>query len=462
MSVEAGSYRDPNAQVHRMDDRVFRVLRPVAKEAFNALHKTAFYKQMVDSGRLIDSKSIPNPGLTSVKKDDLVIEHPVIPLISYPYEWPFLMLKTAALHHIDLQIEALNAGFVLSDASAYNIQFKSNSPIFIDVTSIRPYKDCEPWLAHNQFCESFLAPLVLQARLGVSYQSWYRGNMEGIPVPEVSKLLRIRDYFSPTLLSHIVLPAALSRKEKRNLRLTAVKNASKGLPRSRYAAILQQLRHFIESLSPKGVEASTWAHYSAENTYLPHETKKKLSVVRSFCQEYRPTSIVDIGCNDGLYSACASQNGASMVIGLDADQGALHRAYLRSCAENLPFTPLYTDLTNPSPNQGFAEVERKSLKERLGFVDAVIALAVIHHLVIGRNIPLVRAVAWIVSFGGSGLIEFVPKDDQTIEEMLALREDIFPDYTRDNFVDALERHAKILSSEVVSESGRELFLFKAH
>ena len=461
MSAEPGSFRDPNSRVHCLNGRIYRVIKPRAQDAFKALEANSFFRRMVSSGRLIESTLVANPGLADTNNDDLVVEHPVLPLISFAYEWPFAMLQAAALHHLDLQIDALEAGFVLGDASAYNIQFQSSSPIFIDVTSLRPYRTGEPWLAHHQFCESFLAPLVLQARLGIPYQAWYRGNLEGIPIADLSSLLRTRDRFSPTLLSHIVLPTMMSRREKTSLQSTALKNATKGLPKARYAAMLQQLRHFIEGLSPKGAEGSTWAHYSAENTYLPHETKQKLEVVASFCQQQRPASIIDIGCNDGVYSVCALQNGASYAIGLDADQGALHRAYIRSRTEKLPFIPLYADLANPSPNQGFAEVERASLSARIGSAESVLALAVVHHLAIGRNIPLDRAIGWIVSFGSTGLIEFVPKEDQTVQEMLALREDIFPNYKRSAFITALEAHATIVSSTVVSSSEREVFHFQA-
>lgn len=461
MSADPGSFRDPHARVHNLDGRIFRVVKRAAQPAYEALQNTDFFQGMQLSGRLVESRKVANPGLEGAVEGDLILEHPRLPLISYPYEWPFAMLQAAALHHLDLQIDALEAGFVLSDASAYNVQFRSNEPVFIDVTSLRPYQQDEPWTAHHQFCESFLAPLVLQARIGVPYQSWYRGNLEGVPVADVARLLRLRDYFSPPLLSHIALPTIVSRKEKGALKSAAAKKAVKGLPRARYAAILQQLRHFIANLIPKGLADSVWGRYSTDNTYLQHETKRKIDLVSSFCRIQEPACLLDIGCNDGVYAACGLQSGARFAVGLDMDQGALHQAFLRADEGGLPFVPLYADLANPSPSQGFAEVERRSLKARLECVDAVLALAVVHHLIIGRNIPMNRAVDWIVGWGDSGLIEFVPKDDPTVQEMLALRHDIFPNYTRAAFVAALEAKAKIVSSSVVSETGREVFHFVA-
>ena len=47
-----------------------------------------------------------------------------IPLVSYPYEWPFGMLKDAALLELDLLLAALDEGLVLKDASPYNVQWR--------------------------------------------------------------------------------------------------------------------------------------------------------------------------------------------------------------------------------------------------------------------------------------------------------------------------------------------------
>ena len=77
--------------------------------------------------------------------------------------------------------------------------------------------------------------------------------------------------------------------------------------------------------------------------------------------------------------------------------------------------------------------------ERCDGVDAVIALAFQHHLAIGRNIPLPEIINWITQLAPQGLIEFVHKDDPTIQKMLALRDDIFHDYNLENFITALQQ-----------------------
>ena len=81
---------------------------------------------------------------------------------------------------------------------------------------------------------------------------------------------------------------------------------------------------------------------------------------------------------------------------------------------------------------GWNGIERKSLISRSKF-DGIIALALIHHLAIAKNIPLTQVLNWLTSLAPKGLIEFVPKDDPTTQIMLKLKGDIFPDYTENNF-----------------------------
>ena len=52
-----------------------------------------------------------------------VIEPQEIPFISYPSEWCFSQLQDAALLTMDVLANSLDAGMILKDASAYNIQF---------------------------------------------------------------------------------------------------------------------------------------------------------------------------------------------------------------------------------------------------------------------------------------------------------------------------------------------------
>lgn len=57
------------------------------------------------------------------------------------------------------------------------------------------------------------------------------------------------------------------------------------------------------------------------------------------------------------------------------------------------------------------------------------------------------------------LTEIEPKEDRTVQRMLSLRWGIFPDYGEDAFEMALARHARIERKDVISKSGRTLYIF---
>ena len=120
---------------------------------------------------------------------------------------------------------------------------------------------------------------------------------------------------------------------------------------------------------------------------------------------------------------------------------------------------LYFDATNPSVNLGWNESERKGFKSRANF-DALIALAFEHHLAIAKNIPLDQTVKWLIDLAPKGLIEFIPKNDETIKRMLKLKGDIFQNYNENNFKNYILNHANIISESIISSSGRKLFEYE--
>jgi hypothetical protein len=92
--------------------------------------------------------------------------------------------------------------------------------------------------------------------------------------------------------------------------------------------------------------------------------------------------------------------------------------------------------------------------------DGVLALAVVHHLAISKNIPLGDVVDWLVSMAPTGIIEFVQKSDPMVQTLLQLREDIFDDYNEQSFVSALEAKATIFKSVTVSAAERRLYWYR--
>ena len=185
-----------------------------------------------------------------------------------------------------------------------------------------------------------------------------------------------------------------------------------------------------------------WDDYSINNTYNKKEENLKIKTVSEFAEKYKFDKLIDLGCNDGVYSLECLKQGCKFVVGFDYDLNVINKAYNLSKKEKLNFLPLYLDASNPSPNIGWSQNERKGFLERLNF-SGMLALAFEHHLAIAKNIPLDQLVRWLLNIAPRGLIEFVPKNDETIKKMLLLKGDIFKDYNEENFKNLILRNAKL-------------------
>ena len=223
-------------------------------------------------------------------------------------------------------------------------------------------------------------------------------------------------------------------------------------------AILRQLRHWIAGLTLKTTGVSTWSEYSRGHRYDDQSEAQKRDFVATAVTLVQPGALLDLGCNVGDYAVLALENGAARVIGADADHLALERAFSRAQADGLNFLPIYLDAANPSPGQGWNGVEREGFPARAR-ADMSLSLAFLHHLAIGRNIPLVQAVEWILALAPHGVIEFVNKDDPMITRMLSLRQDIFPDYNQTAFEAVLSARSEITARMEILGGHRVLYQF---
>ena len=218
LKIDEGSFRDPDARVVYLNDSVYRIVYPSGFKKFDFIKKILKNKSIAEY--LIETEEVSQEEVkllqleteTNVK----VFKHKKIDYISYPYEWSFHRLKDAALHHLKLHINLLKNDATLIDAYSYNVQFNNYSPIFIDIMSIKEYTEGEFWVGHKQFCESFLNPLVLKSKLGVDYNNWFKGNLEGISTGDLSKLLKFRHMFSWNIFYNIFLLNFFEKKYKKN------------------------------------------------------------------------------------------------------------------------------------------------------------------------------------------------------------------------------------------------------
>lgn len=458
------SFRDPRAHVFELNGRIFRAIYKKGLTDYLASRNVGFYRYVEDLGWLVRSNEVdPESHIPAPPDAILLLEHERIPLITYPYEWTFSQLKDAALLHLDLHMNALKYEINMIDSSAYNIQFISHKPIFIDYCSFAPYQVGSWWAGHNQFCEQFLNPLLLHAKEGIDFQPWYRGTLNGISTLDTFRTLSFNKYLTIQTLIHVCAKEHFDRKMRENIVINESSNKKtkqQNMPKETFIRMLIKLRNFINDLSI-GNKKTLWEGYKNDNTYSDDDVIAKHRFVGKYCSLWKISKLIDFGGNSGTFSATAIAEGVHHVVLVDSDQGALTIAYKQAVNNSINILPILSDISNLSPSQGWRGVERQSLEDRLKEwrPDAILALALIHHLTISKNIPIEQALNWLMSFASKAIIEFVPKTDQTVKLMLKYRADIFDDYTLDNFIEIISAKKNIIGREQLA-CGRTLIAYE--
>ena len=451
----SASFRDPSGFVYRDDAGVLlRQINPVYADHYRQLMDSGLYDALVDKGLLIPhAETSLDRALTPASVQ--VLEPEPVPFVSYPYEWCAGQLRDAALLTLKIQVMAMKHGMSLKDASAYNVQFRGARPVFIDTLSFEPYEAGAPWIAYGQFCRHFLAPLALMHYGDPAMGGLLRAHLDGIPLGLASRALPKRSWLKPGLLIHLHIHGRTSVREGGAEGGPAAK--APHVSQSGLLGILDSLRGAVGALGGAS-KPTTWGDYYDHTNYSEGAAASKAALARDYLGRVAPETVWDLGANTGVYSAIATELGAHCVA-FDFDHGAVSALYDAEKTTPHGLLPLLLDLSNPSPALGWAHTERDSFVDR-GPVDCVMALALIHHLSIGNNVPLEKVASFMATLCRYLIIEFVPKEDSMVQRMLAAREDVFPDYVASNFRNAFSAHFKIEAESGVAESQRTVYLMK--
>jgi SAM-dependent methyltransferase len=458
IALEPGSFRDRTARVFYHDGKIFRGLNETALKEWEALSTTSFFQRLSGTGAIVPTTQRDLASLPLASSDQKwagVLEHEKVPFVSYPYEWSFEMLRDAALLQLDLVLAALDEGIGLKDASAYNLQWKGPSPVFVDVGSFYKRAEGEPWVGYRQFCQMFLYPLLVQAYRDVPFQPWMRGNIDGMDAEVCLNLLSARDLVRGGVLAHVYLQAKAQKAYNSTTRDVRGDLRKAGFDKRIIKANAERLRALIAGLKWKPKQ-STWSDYLKCGHYEAADAAQKRAFVAEVAGTRNWNLAWDIGCNVGVFSRIVAER-ARYVVAMDADHLAidkLYQALKHEKASNI--LPLIVNVTDPSPNLGWRNMERKRIDER-GRPDLVLALALIHHVVIGGNIPMSEFVQWLRDLGGNLVIEFVTRKDPMVITLLRNKEDHYADYHEDVFERELAARFRISKRQPLGSETRIMY-----
>ena len=454
---DSGSFRDPLSRVFVGNGEVVRAFTAIGAKDIEKVWKKASIQNSLASGELIESNLVSPASVGLNDPWVTAMTHPLIPFISYPYEWTFSMLKDAAQLQLKLTRETLADGIGLKDATPYNVQFIGSRPQFIDAGSFEKRRKGDPWYGYRQFCEMYLYPLMMQGYLGVGFQQFLRGSVNGISPDTMRKLLpaSIRRPRKGRL-THVVLHAAAQNRfadSDNNMKSDAAKA---GMNAQVLDATLRKLQGIVKKIS-LGDKKSTWSEYSERGHYIESSLDEKQKFVRDAVASAPRKQVWDIGCNDGVFSRIAAAH-SDYVVAMDADPLVVDRLYNTLKAEkNEQILPLYVDLTDSGGGVGWRGQERPGVFDR-GRPDIVMALAVIHHMAITFHVPLASQLDMFRDLTPELIIEMPHADDPMVRKLLTNKRDgIHDDFTLEEFERLLNERFTVKSKMLLSSGTRTIF-----
>jgi len=445
------SFRDPAGFVYEHAGVIYRQVEAGAADDYDALMSSGLYDHLVKEDLLLPHREVPPPTPAGAKAHRTLRPEP-LRFISYPYEWCFSQLQDAALTTLAVQRAALRHGLVLRDASAYNVQFRNGRPVFIDTLSFARYADGAAWAGYRQFCQHFLAPLALVAYRDARLLQLLRVHVDGVPLDLASNLLPWRAWRNVHLWLHIRVHAGFQRRYAGDTQSPARTRRVDRRGLENLAAALERATRRLAWRPPR----SEWSDYYRGDSYDETSEAHKRALVEAHLDAIRPALVWDVGANTGAYSRLAAQRGIE-TLAFDVDPVCVEQSYRRARSDGeAHLLPLLLDVNNPSPALGWAGVERASTFERAA-ADAVMALALVHHIAISNNVPLARIAEFFARLAPELVIEFVPKTDPKVAILLATREDVFPDYDEAGFERAFATRFEIAGKDRIDGSERTLY-----
>jgi len=414
------SFRDPTSGVYLTDQGVYRKVNILNRSFYEDLFRKDFFKILEEDKFIQKSKILNN-------EDNLLIFHEKIDNFVEVNEMSSYQLFISGLHTLDIAIKSLENGYLLKDASAWNVVLTKGKPMFLDISSFEIWNKDKIWLAYGQFIRHFIIPLILNKELGLSIPKIFLTHRDGVQPNIAFKYLGIRLFKSFSYFEFIGLPNffSSSKIKKREFKSQDINFSKKVL-----LSLLNRLKTKLLNLKPSN--KSFWSNYTKNrNHYSDIDIKIKKGIVEDFLK-LNKGKVLDIGCNTGEFLNLASKH-CSEMHGIDFDENSIN-----FIQENLAFKNISVsnvDISNPTPQVGWNNDETFGyIEKNKNFYDTIIFLGISHHLMVTDRIPLKNIILLLHVMTKKNLIfEFISKDDKKFIDISNINHDLYLDCTKENF-----------------------------
>ncbi len=367
--------------------------RAIQKE-YVEMVKDFFKSGMIDE--LTENNLFPESWITDYKLEGygLVIEHAKLDPVSYPYEWSFSMLKDAALTVLKVNIIAKKYHYQTQDCHAYNIIFDGTQPKYVDLGSFQKINEgYKGWAAYSEFLNSYYYPLKIRsigdsffARKSltdgefVTHESYLFYKHPFIRILGYSRIRKLAEYY----FKYRILSSVSSIKIK-NI-LPGIVGSFIIFIKENNLLILQKVNHEkllnkIKQISYKRSNTQ-WGQY--QNDFYDENGKfiltPRFNKIIEIINDYNIESVVELGGNQGILSRILlDRKILKSATCIDYDEEAVELMYELTKKEKIPLNSVVQNVVCPRGGLCF-----KPPWERFRG-DAVIALALTHHLILSQN-----------------------------------------------------------------------------
>ena len=237
---------------------------------------------------------------------------------------------------------------------------------------------------------------------------------DGLEPEEAYRLCGTFRRLMPPFLSLVSIPSWLAKRHNEDNQAIYKSKSVGDLEKASFIlrSSFKRQRRLLSRLEPQE-QKSAWSDYTAtNNNYSEAHSEAKTRFIDEALTEFRPKTVLDVGCNTGHHSAIAARRGAS-VVAIDSDAVVVGQTWRNACADGLDILPLVVNLTRPSPAIGWRNRECPAFLDRArDNFDAVLMLAVIHHLLVSERIPLTEIIDLAAELTTDILVmEFIAPDD---------------------------------------------------
>ncbi|MBO6606137.1 class I SAM-dependent methyltransferase [Psychroserpens sp.] len=450
----SSSFRDPSGYIFQDQGVIKRAILPLYFKQYEALNASGLFQKLQSAGLLIPHEEVAN------SNSEIIIQPEQLSFMTYPYEWSFMQYKEAALLTLKIQKFAVEHGFSLKDASAFNVTFHKGRMLFIDTLSFDFYEEGQPWRAYKQFIMHFFGPLLLAKYTGADALKLMSTYLDGIPVDMLAAMLPFKTKLNPFLYTNIHLLAKFENKYSEDYDNTSkVRKLSK-------RAMLNMIEGLYDYIKKMKLEnASEWGNYYDKTNYEDAAFKKKSDIINTWIKNLNVKTLIDVGGNDGTFVRKIDTTLEEALV-CDIDNNAVDANYVqlrRSKETNM--LPFMLDVLNPSAAIGFNNKERDAFLTRISSYapDMTMALAVIHHMSLSGNIPFEMSAEFFASFSKHLIIEFPKRNDSWVQRLLNTKGEFkahFDFYSISNFETAYAQYFDTIEILEIEGSERVMYLLK--